>query len=140
MSESQSAVRAGVGAGGLSRPIDSEACVPGVPHAPPAASAAVWQAVREAMSFPVLMAGLLVGVSLVSLTLRLPDPDTCWHVAVGEHIWTTHTWPTSDFYSFTAPGVHWMAYEWLGEGVMALAARARGHLGLAVAPRCLVDG
>jgi hypothetical protein len=131
MSESQSAVRAGVGAGGLSRPIDSEACVPGVPHAPPASPVAVWQAVREAMSFPVLMGVLLVSVSLMSLRLRLPDPDTWWHVAVGEHILTTHTWPTSDFYSFTAPGVHWMAYEWLGEVVMALAARAGGLWGLA---------
>jgi hypothetical protein len=91
-----------------------------------AVSRSLWETIRQAISFPVLMAVLLVAVALVGVHERLPDPDTWWHVAVGEQILRTHTWPTSDPYSFTAPGAHWIAYEWLGEVAMALAARAGG--------------
>ena len=109
----------------------------GAPYTPelatvqPAAVTAVWKAIRQAISFPVLMAVLLVAVALIGVHDRLPDPDTWWHVAVGEQILRTHTWPNSDPYSFTAPGAHWIAYEWLGEVAMALAARAGGLSGLA---------
>jgi hypothetical protein len=126
MSGWQNVLRGGAGEGRL-----SGTCLPGVPEAPPAVTGVPWHTVREAVSFPVLMAVLLVGVSLISLRFRLPDPDTWWHVAVGERILTTHTWPSSDIYSFTAAGAHWIAYEWLGEVVMALAARAGGVAGLA---------
>jgi hypothetical protein len=131
MSGWQNVVGAGAGEGRLSGPIDPGTCVPGVPEAPRAVSGVLRQSVREAVSFPVLMAVLLVGVSLLSLRFRLPDPDTWWHVAVGERILATHTWPSSDSYSFTATGAHWIAYEWVGEVVMALAARAGGVWGLA---------
>src|SRR5581483_8189163 len=40
------------------------------------------------------------------------------------------TWPTSDPYSFTARGNDWMAYEWLGEVLMALFMRLGGMRGL----------
>ena len=74
---------------------------------------------------------LLAGSFARRVTLCiLPDPDTWWHIAVGQHIIDTHRWPTSDPYSFTAPGVHWIAYEWLGEVAMALAARMGGLLGI----------
>ena len=80
---------------------------------------------RKILSFPVMMGALLVGAAVFSARMNLPDPDMWWHALVGQHILATHTWPTADFYSFTAPGAPWMAYEWLGEVVMALAA----HLG-----------
>ena len=94
MSGWQNVLRGGAGEGRL-----SGTCLPGVPEAPPAVTGVPWHTVREAVSFPVLMAVLLVGVSLISLRFRLPDPDTWWHVAVGERILTTHTWPSSDIYS-----------------------------------------
>jgi hypothetical protein len=131
MSDSQMVVRTGGGADGLARLAGSQAWPPAVPSAEPPAAEVVWQTLRKAISFPALMVVLLVGISLVSLRLRLPDPDTFWHVAVGERIWATHVWPTADSYSFTAPGVHWIAYEWLGEVAMALAARAGELSGLA---------
>ena len=89
-------------------------------HASPGAIGAL---ARKVFSFPVLMGALLVGVAVFSARLNLPDPDMWWHVVVGKRILSTHTWPTSDSFSFTAPGAPWMAYEWLGEVVMALAAR-----------------
>jgi hypothetical protein len=60
------------------------------------------------------------------------EGDTWWHTAVGERILSAHTWPTVDVYSFTVPGSAWIAYEWLGEVVMAIAARLGGIAGLAV--------
>jgi len=59
------------------------------------------------------------------------EGDTWWHLTVGELILATHTWPTHDIYSLTAYGVPWIAYEWLGEVVMALAHRLAGLRGLA---------
>jgi len=58
-----------------------------------------------------------------------PEPDTWWHTAVGERILQEGAWPDVDSYSFTVSGTEWMAYEWLGEVVMALAARAAGLQG-----------
>ena len=77
------------------------------------------------------MAVLLIAVALIGAEPRLIDPDTWWHVTVGEQILKTHSWPTSDTYSFTARGAHWIAYEWLGEVFMALAVKAGGLIGLA---------
>ncbi len=95
------------------------------------AAVALWHVLRKAVSFPVLMGVMLIGVAVVGVRLRLPDPDTWWHIAVGEHILATHTWPTADSYSFTALSTHWIAYEWLGEVMMAMAARIGGLVGLA---------
>jgi hypothetical protein len=101
---------------------------------------------RKLFSFPVFLGTLLVaGVGaiiyghlheLASLPAGASRPtifegDTWWHIAVGEQILSTHTWPTSDVYSFTARGSHWVSTEWLGEVGMALAARRGGLQGLA---------
>ena len=58
------------------------------------------------------------------------EGDTWWHVAVGERILSSHTWPSSDPYSFTAHGTSWIAYEWLGEVMMAIIERLGGLRGL----------
>lgn len=83
-------------------------------------------------SFPALLAVLLVFAAFVAARRNLPDPDTWWHLVVGEEILTTGTWPTADHYSFTVSGKDWMAYEWLGEVLMALAGRAGGLPALAL--------
>jgi hypothetical protein len=86
---------------------------------------------RRAFSFPVLLGTWLGTAAFVAARLHLPDPDTWWHLAVGEEILSTGTWPTADHYSFTVSGHPWMAYEWLGEVAMALAARLGGLPALA---------
>ena len=83
-------------------------------------------------SFPATLGALLAAAPFVVARLNLPDPDTWWHAAVGERILATHQWPTRDIYSFTAHGAYWIAYEWLGEVLMALAARGGGVAGLAL--------
>lgn len=82
----------------------------------------------------------VVGVAVTTLWDRglaiggkaLAEGDTWWHLAVGQRILSTHTFPTVDIYSFTMHGAPWIAYEWLGEVVMAVAMRAAGLQGLAV--------
>ncbi len=96
---------------------------------------------RKVFSFPVFLGGLLMAGVFLGVCLNLQEVssplaagsrtafeegDTWWHIAVGEHILSKGTWPTSDPYSFTVRGNDWMAYEWLGEVVMALAARLGG--------------
>jgi len=85
---------------------------------------------RRCFSFPVLLgAFLLLGVFLEASAFRI-DPDTWWHLLVGQHILTTHSWPTADQYSFTVQGAPWIAYEWFGEVIFALIDRAGGVVGL----------
>ena len=93
---------------------------------------------RRFFSFPVLLGALLfAGVfagtyadDIAGARLFI-EGDTWWHVATGQRILTTHTWPTSDPFSFTVSGQSWMAYEWLGEVAMALATRWGGLAGMA---------
>jgi hypothetical protein len=75
-----------------------------------------------------LLAGVFAGVRQSP-----PDPDTWWHAAVGETILRQGAWPVADPYSFTVAGAPWMAYEWFGEVLMAVAERLgglRGHRAL----------
>src|SRR5690242_12584903 len=98
-------------------------------------------AARKVFSFPVFM-GTVLSAGAVAATVWDKAPivagkifaegDTWWHIVVGERILTTHTWPTVDIYSFTAHGAGWIASEWLGEVILALAARLGGLSGLAV--------
>jgi hypothetical protein len=57
-------------------------------------------------------------------------PDIWWQIVAGEEILTTGEWPSRDTYSFTAAGNPWVAYQWLADVLMALAARMGGLQGL----------
>jgi hypothetical protein len=95
---------------------------------------------RKTFSFPVLLGVMLVVGVFVAAYLRLSSPppagekpiiaifegDTWFHILVGEDILKTHTFPTTDSYSFTAYGNECMAFEWLGQILMALTARWGG--------------
>ena len=78
---------------------------------------------RKAFSFPVFLGALLVAGVFACARLNPPDPDTWWHIAVGEQILRDGIWPEVDPYSFTVHGNAWIAYEWLGEVLLAAAAR-----------------
>ncbi len=51
----------------------------------------------------------------------LVDPDTAWHIKVGQDIWNTKTFPITDTYSHTFFGQPWIAKEWLGQIILAAA-------------------
>jgi len=50
----------------------------------------------------------------------LSDPDFWWHLKTGEYIVKNFSIPRIDFYSFTTPGKHWVAHEWLSEVIFYL--------------------
>jgi len=72
----------------------------------------------------------LVGRVFYEARVFNADPDTWWHVKVGQDILRTHHWPTVDPYSFTAANTPWIAYEWLGDVVLAGVARLGGIFAL----------
>jgi hypothetical protein len=86
---------------------------------------------QKCFSFPVLMGALLVAFNAVILFsgFRL-EADTWWHLKLGQEILLTGHWLKSDIYSFTAYGNNPLAYEWLGEVVLALAYKTGGLRGL----------
>ena len=85
---------------------------------------------RRVSSFSALLAMLLVTALCVSLREFRVDPDVWWHIKFGRDILLTHHWPTTENFSFTAPGAPWMEYEWLGDVLLAAADRAWGLRGL----------
>ncbi len=78
---------------------------------------------KNVISFPVFLGVLLAAVAGYQAHLHLADPDTWWHAKIGQLILATHQLPTHDIYSYTVPGQHWIAYEWLGEVLMGWAAK-----------------
>jgi len=50
----------------------------------------------------------------------LSDGDFWWHLKTGEYIVKNLSIPRVDFYSFTVPGKHWVAHEWLSEVIFYL--------------------
>jgi hypothetical protein len=49
----------------------------------------------------------------------LGDAGTGWHIRNGEHILATHAVPHADYFSYTAAGRPWFAWEWLYDVVIA---------------------
>lgn len=63
-----------------------------------------------------------VYVLLTALAPRLlSDPDTYSHIALGRWILEHHTVPTTDPFSATLRGTHWVAFEWLSQVAFAIA-------------------
>jgi hypothetical protein len=60
----------------------------------------------------------------------LGDPDSHWHVALGNWILTHGTVPTVDIFSFTFAGQPWIAKEWLSQVLMAVAFNLGGWGGV----------
>lgn len=60
----------------------------------------------------------------------LQDPDNWWHVRVGLDMLSSGTFPTVDTYSYTFAGSPWIAKEWLGQILFALAYSLNGWNGV----------
>jgi hypothetical protein len=73
---------------------------------------------------------LLAGGIFVPLRDFEVDPDVWWHIKVGATILSTRHWPTTDPYSYTVYGTHWIAYQWLGEVVISIFTNLWGLRGL----------
>src|ERR1700732_722527 len=84
-----------------------------------------------ALSWP-LAVGLVLFVWLPNSKGLLADPDSHWHVTVGNWILAHGAVPTVDVYSFTFAGQPWIAKEWLSQVLLALAYDAGGWGAVAV--------
>jgi hypothetical protein len=85
---------------------------------------------QKVFSFPAMLAFALIGRVFYEARAFFVDPDLWWHVKVGQDILATHRWPSVDPYSFTVAGQPWIAYEWLGDVLLAWVAKTGGLLGL----------
>lgn len=90
------------------------------------------EALKWAFSFPAMLGTFLVGAGFYCGRTFVVDPDLWWHIKTAQTILATHQWPTSDPYSFTVHGQPWMAFEWLGDCLIATASRLGGVVGLDV--------
>lgn len=75
-------------------------------------------------------AGVYAMLMLLAGSL-LNDPDSHWHVYVGNEILGSRTFPWTDSYSHTRTGSFWIAKEWLSQVLMAVAFRVGGWTGVA---------
>src|SRR6266436_9444258 len=98
-------------------------------------SSKLLDALKWAVSFPAMLGVFLIGRVFCAAREFVVDPDVWWHIKVGQDLLRTHHWPTTDPYSFTALGTPWIAYEWLGEIVLALMYGAGGVISLCI---CLI--
>ena len=85
---------------------------------------------RKTLGLPVVLAGLLVCLTFCLCCWRFNDPDTWWHLKLGQEIWQTHSIPRSDHWSFTVYGHWWIPHEWLAQLWMYTVWRMFGYAGL----------
>ena len=77
-----------------------------------------------------MLGGLLIVLAVLTVRSRFDDPDMWWHLKTGEIIWTTHTIPTTDIFSYTTNNHSYVAHEWLSQLLIYGAYRFGGYPGL----------
>lgn len=79
-----------------------------------------------------LLVGLVMFVVAGNVTglILLGDPDSHWHITLGNWILAHGTVPTTDSFSFTFTGQPWIAKEWLSQVLLALAYNVGGWGGV----------
>jgi hypothetical protein len=86
--------------------------------------------VRRVFSQPVFFGALLIVLAVLSVRERFDDPDTWWHLKTGQVIWTTHSIPTTDIFSYTTNHHAWVPHEWLSQVLIYASYRWGGYSGL----------
>jgi hypothetical protein len=81
-------------------------------------------------SLPVILGGLLACLTFCLCCTRFSDPDTWWHLKIGQEIWQTHSIPRADHWSFTVYGHSWTPHEWLSQLLLFTIYRVFGYAGL----------
>ncbi len=77
-----------------------------------------------------MLVSLLAMLAVMTVRTRFHDPDMWWHLKTGEVIWTTHTIPTTDLFSYTTNHHAWIPHEWLSQVLIYGAYRLGGYSGL----------
>jgi hypothetical protein len=76
-----------------------------------------------------LWIGFAVYALLIAGNWLLNDPDTMWHVTVGQWILDHHAVPETDVYSFTMRGQPWASMYWVSQVLYAKAYSVFGWSG-----------
>src|SRR5215470_16743258 len=89
---------------------------------------------RDALrvSLPLCVAAAIYALLLLLGGRLLNDPDTYWHIAVGEWIVEHRAFPHVDMFSATVAGAPWIAKEWLSQLLYAGAHALAGWSGVIV--------
>ena len=77
-----------------------------------------------------MLASVLLLLSVLTVRSRFDDPDLWWNLKIGQVIWTTHSIPVTDLFSYTTNHHAWVPHEWLAQLVIYGAYRAAGYTGL----------
>jgi hypothetical protein len=85
---------------------------------------------RKIFSFPAVIACLLAVLAVVTVRDRFNDPDMWWQLKTGEVIWTTHTIPTTDLFSYTTSHHAVIPQEWFSQVLIYGAYKLGGYTGL----------
>jgi hypothetical protein len=84
------------------------------------------------VSLPLWVAAAIYALLLALGGMLLNDPDTYWHIAVGEWIAEHRAFPHVDMFSATVAGAPWIAKEWLSQLLFAGAHAVAGWSGVIV--------
>lgn len=77
-----------------------------------------------------MLASVLMVLATLTVQSRFDDPDLWWNLKIGEVIWTTHTIPVTDMFSYTTHHHAWIPHEWLAQVVIYAAYKLNGFSGL----------
>jgi hypothetical protein len=77
-----------------------------------------------------MLAGLLAVLAVLTVRARFGDSDMWWHLKMGEIIWTTHTIPLADVFSYTTNHQSSIPQEWLSQVAIYAAWKWAGFSGL----------
>ncbi|TIU98237.1 MAG: hypothetical protein E5W00_23930, partial [Mesorhizobium sp.] len=97
-----------------------------------ATASSVDDAQRARAMFCLLVAPLVAFALSAHAQAILQDPDCWWQVKVGLDLLANRTFPVVDSYSHTFAGQPWIAKEWLGQVLLALAYTTGGWNGVAL--------
>lgn len=86
--------------------------------------------VRKILSFPVMLTAMLSLLAFLTVLNRFNDTDTWWHLRMGQIIWTTHTIPTTDLFSYTTNHHAWVPHEWLAQLSLYAFYKVAGYQGM----------
>jgi hypothetical protein len=70
--------------------------------------------------------------ALGALIATLPSVDLTYHLRAGSEILETGSIPTSDTWTYTVFGSHWIDQQWLAQIILAVTFKLAGWTGLAV--------
>src|SRR4051812_4190813 len=96
----------------------------------PVRSSVRGRVLQKIFSFPAVLACLMTLLAVLTVGSRFDDPDMWWHLKMGEIIWTTHSIPSTDTFSYTTGHQAYVAHEWLSQLLIYGAYRFGNYSGL----------